>query len=127
MDIIGRPQRHHDFNGKILMRRLSKRRYISSITAHANFTDDAVLNTQIKEGEWRHLIDVTIKTGDDLMFFFANIYELENEVVDRLEFFYCVNVGSKGKTKYILILQETDISMLKIQTEDEKELPPPPK
>ena len=98
MGIVGRPQRHRDFNGKILMRRVSKRRYITSLTAHTNFTDDAVLNAQIKEGEWRHLIDVTINTGDDLKMFIANTYELENEIVDRLEFFYRTKVGNKGNT-----------------------------
>ena len=96
MGIVGRPQRHRDFNGKILMHRVSKRRYITSLTAHTNFTDDAVLNAQIKEGEWRHLIDVTIKTGDDLKFFFANTYELENEIVDRLEFLIVPKLGVKA-------------------------------
>ena len=70
MGIVGRPCRHNNFNGKILMKRVSTKRYVRSLTSHTNFSDDGIINTQIKEGEWRDLVDLTMKTDEEFRYFF---------------------------------------------------------
>ena len=52
MGVVGRPIPYHNFDGKIFLERVSKKRYISKCTAHSNFSDDAIVNAEIKMGKW---------------------------------------------------------------------------
>ena len=79
--------RHKNFNDKILMKRVTTKRYVRSLTSHINFSDVAIINTQIKEDKWRDLVDVTMKIDENFRYFFRKTYLLEKNVVDRMEFF----------------------------------------
>ena len=49
------------------------------MTSHSNFSDDAIINSLIKSGEWCSLVDVTVCTDEDLRHFFSFFYELEDD------------------------------------------------
>ena len=124
MGVVGRPVAHRQFDGKIFLERVSKTKYITMCTAHTNFSDDALVNAEIKNGEWRKLFpDLHLNVSDVKNLFHEN-YELENAVVDRLEFFYVTKIGNQGNTKDVRI-EETDgnISTMKIRRHDESTLP----
>ena len=75
----------------------AKTKYITMCTAHTKFSDDALVNAEIKNGEWRKLFpDLHLNVSDVKNLFHEN-YELENAVVDRLEFF----MSQKLETKVI--------------------------
>ena len=98
------------------MKQVSKSKYLTAATAHTNFSDDALINEQIKSGEWRSLIADAI-TIDDLRQFFMTAYHLEDYILDRLEFFYVTKVGSNGNTKKIVIGDMDNYTEKVIRTE----------
>ena len=51
MGVVGRPVAHRQFDGKFFLERVSKTKYITMCTAHTNFSDDALVNAEIKNGE----------------------------------------------------------------------------
>ena len=50
MGVVGRPLPHRNFDGKIFLERVSKRKFIQKCTAHTNFSDDTLVNNEIKNG-----------------------------------------------------------------------------
>ena len=122
MGIVARPQKHHDFNGKIFMKRVSKKRYLGTMTNHGNFSEDAIIISQIKSDEWNSLIDVTVYTDEDLRHFFSCTYELEDYIVEILEFYFTSKIGNNGNSKNVVIPTDADFNSLR--THDDKEKPP---
>ena len=89
MGVVGRPVPHRNFDGRIFLERVSKRKYIQTCTFHTNFSDDALINGEIKKGKWRDLISDLHLIVLDIKQLFLLHYDLEDAVVDRLEFFLC--------------------------------------
>ena len=87
MGVVGRPIPHRGFDGKIFLERVSKTKYITMCTAHTNFSDDALVNAEIKNGEWRKLLPDLHLQISDLKVLFHDNYGLDDAVIDRLEFF----------------------------------------
>ena len=73
MGIVARPQKHHNFNGRILIRRVSKKYYRWTMTSHTNF----FRCSQIKDREWRQLVDTTIRMDENLRHFFHALISLK--------------------------------------------------
>ena len=55
MGVVGRPVPSKNFDGRIHLERVSKSVKVKKLTCHQNFTDDVIVNIQIKEGHWRDL------------------------------------------------------------------------
>ena len=71
MGVVGRPVPHRNFDGRIFLERVSKRKYIQTCTSHTNFSDDALINGEIKKGKWRDLIsDLHLTVLDIKQLFF---------------------------------------------------------
>ena len=124
MGVVGRPIPHRNFDGKILLERVSKKRYISKCTAHSNFSDDAIINAEIKMGKWKiYVTDLHICIAEIRDIFYLN-YELDDAIIDRLEFGYNTKIGNNGNEKYVRI--EDDGSKLftkKIRRMNDSNLP----
>lgn len=58
---IGRPLPHHNFNGKILLERVSKKCFIQKSTSYSAFSNDVLLNADIKDQKLRCLVIVDLK------------------------------------------------------------------
>ena len=123
MGVVGRPMKHRGFDGKILLERVSKTKYITKCTAHTNFSDDALVNTEIKNGEWKKLIPDLHSNLEEIKSLFYDNYDLEDTVIDRLEFFYVTKIGNKGNKKDVRIEDGDNISLLKIRRNDGLNLP----
>ena len=68
MGVIARPLLHRNFDGKILLERASEQVEVTRQTAHTNVTDDVLINTSLKNGEWRILFqDITPVSMDYLV------------------------------------------------------------
>ena len=53
MGVVANPVPERDFDGKIFLRRISKEEKYKKKSHHQNFTDDASLNSILKNGEWK--------------------------------------------------------------------------
>ena len=109
MGVVGRPIPHREFDGKIFMERVSRTKFVTTATAHTNFSDDALVNDAIKKGDWRLLVDDIAETVEDLSNLLTGSYNLEESIIDRLEFYYITKIGGNGNTKKV-VLEDDDIS-----------------
>ena len=61
MGVVANPEPEHNFDGKIFLKRICKEDTYKKLSDHQNFSDDASLNGQLKDGEWKQLV-----VGDDM-------------------------------------------------------------
>ena len=50
MELVVRPLPYHQFDGEIFIERVSKDKYIQTCIAHTNFSEEVVINREIKNG-----------------------------------------------------------------------------
>ena len=80
--VVGRPIPYHNFDGKIFLERVSKKRYISKCTAHSNFSDDAIVHAEIKMGKWiKYIADFQLSVSELKEIFYLN-YDLDYATID---------------------------------------------
>ena len=126
MGVMGRPVPHRNFDGKIHQERVSKKRFITKCTAHTNFCDDALINSEIVGGEWRKLIneDLLVNVSEVNQVMYEN-YDLEEAIVDRLEFSYKTKIGKSGNDKLVVIQDDgRTLKSCKIRKNDDSNIPP---
>ena len=121
----GRPVPHRQFDGKIHIERVSKKRFIQKCTAHTNFCDDALLNSEIVSGKWKHLVseDLHINVSEVKQLIYE-YYDLEEAVVDRLELSYKTKIGKSGNEKLVVIEDDgRTLESCKIRKNDDSNIP----
>ena len=123
MGVVARPIPHHNFTGKVWLERVLKTRYINTATAHTNFSDDAIINDEIKSGQWRSLVHDPDTTIDDVKVLLESAYHLDEYIVDRLELYFITKIGTMGNTKNVVLEDDDIISSKTIRTEDDENLP----
>ena len=122
---MGRPVPHRQFDGKIHLERVSKKRYIQKCTAHTNFCDDALINSEITTGEWKKLVvsDLQLNVRELKQLIFEN-YDLDMAVLDRLEFQYQSKIGRNGNEKTMIIKDDEHvINMIQRRVQNDPDLP----
>ena len=82
MAVVGRPLAHRNFDGKIHLERVSKTRKIGTRTSHHNFSDDVIVNDEIKSGSWKYLVSETDIYVFDLIHLLEETYNLEGYILD---------------------------------------------
>ena len=65
LGVVGRPTPYRNFDGKALRERVSEDVLVTKQTAHENFSDDVLVNSAIKEGEWRRLFEGKLYSSTD--------------------------------------------------------------
>ena len=102
MGVVDQPIPHRQFNGKIFMEGVSRTHYVTTATAHTNFSDDALVNGAIKSGDWKQLVDLFTEPVEDLVVTVSGVYNLEYTIVDRIDFLTLLNLmGMEIQTSYI--------------------------
>ena len=123
MAVVARPMKHRNFDGKIFLERVLKTRFLEKATAHQNFTDDAIANEMLKNGEWRQHYDDNNVTCDEVLTSIGENYCLDDYVTDRLELFYVTKVGTNGNTKKVALDRVDTINKYKIRNDNDKNIP----
>ena len=85
---IAKPQPEHNFEGKVMLERVSKKVKAKQMSRNQRFTDDLHLNNDLKEGAWRNLV-VDDQWADDLLDMIVDNYDLEEYEAERLTIYYC--------------------------------------
>ena len=111
MGVVGRPRADKNFNGKILLERVSEEVTIKQRYTNQNFLRDKNINCGLKEGDWKMLHPGGDVTCEYMRNIIGESYALDDAVVDRLVFQFKTFVGKKGNTKVSTI--EDGDSLLK--------------
>ena len=98
LGVIGRPRPEHNFDGKILLEMISKKSEVTQQRANQNFSDDALINSHVKDGQWKSLYVGGMICGE-LKKVVEEAYDLDKFVGDRLEFLFKQQIGEKVKEK----------------------------
>ena len=86
LGIVGNPTPHHYFNGHILLERISKEVEVTKLTSYSRFSDDFLVNSSIKSGEWRMAVADNIHLSTDkLTSMIVRNYCLDEIIADRME------------------------------------------
>ena len=124
MGVVGRPIHHRQFNGKILLERISEQFSITRLGSHTSFTDDAIMNGMIRNGEWRILISPQESIlAIDLISTVCEYYALDEAIGDRMEAYVTTFIGAKGNTKDVVLALNQNIFDAHIRTDADKDLP----
>ena len=86
MAVVGRPLSYYKLDGNIFMERVSKYKCIQTCTAHTNFSDEAMINTEIKSGNWQKLFNNNELTTYNMILLVVETYDLDDTIVNRLGF-----------------------------------------
>ena len=87
MGIVASPKLLDDgttFDGRIMLKRVAELKKSSRGGGNQRFTDDAVLNSEIKNGSWRQYY-VPGMTVLELLNVVAEMYELEPNILERMQ------------------------------------------
>ena len=98
MGVVACPRKDKNFDGKILMERVSKEKTIRTETTHTNFSSDVVTNHLINSGKWREIGNFNEDTNwtvSELLETVVSYYDLSEEVESRLELQY--KTHSRGR------------------------------
>jgi hypothetical protein len=98
MGVVGRPNLEQNFDGKILLLRVSRPKQLSRATGSERFVSDATMNGLLKEGGWRSCYVGGMTVGE-LRATVVESYDMEDDVADHLCFGYETHVGTQGNTQ----------------------------
>jgi len=87
MGCVGRPRKDKNFDGKIFLERISETSLVTEQTrktANQNFSDDVLVNSEIKNGAWRQYF-VEDMTFGELTMLMGEHYDLDEHIFERLE------------------------------------------
>ena len=102
MGVVTRPIPHRNFNVRVHMERVLKTVFLQKRTTHQDYSHDALINSEIKEGRWLELVSCE-ETIDEIAQQIMITYELEKYVSDRLEFYYVTQVDINRNTKDVVL------------------------
>ena len=100
LGVVARPRENFDFDGRVYLECVSKKKVITKETTHTRFTDDVIMNADLRQNGWRRLVpDGSAIKVADLIDSIVEEYDIDEEVAERLEFSYKTFVGNQGNEK----------------------------
>ena len=118
MGIVAPPEPAHDFDGKIMLRRICKWKQQAKWSYHSKFSDCPIVNYMIRSNHWHQLIlsttdpsfpNLTSISIAEVSFWMEDAYGLDADVTDALVFSYknfIKDSTSKTPFKWIRLTQQ---------------------
>ena len=106
----------HDFDGKIMIKRVSKQIKSKTATHHQIFSVNYHINQLIKDGEWKGTCVMPVMEPWQLFETIQDTYDLDDNVVFSLVLTYRTFSSTGTKTKKVVHLDRS--SKLKLDTID---------
>ena len=118
LGVVACPNDEHDFDGKILLKRVSRRRQVHRASTNKRFSVDALVNDILKRGEesWHNLYTTGEQMGN-LLERIAEIYDLDEFVSDRLQLSY-ISYTTGGNQKRVVMTNQDVLEDHNIVEED---------
>ena len=85
LGVIGRPRPEHNFDGKIHLESISKKCKVTQQKANQSWSNDALVNSEMKEGSWNALY-LEGMTWGELKKYIEDTFDLTNSLVIVLRF-----------------------------------------
>ena len=121
LGVVGRPIPYRGFEGKVLHERVSEDVLVTKQTAHQNFSDDVLVNSAIKEGEWRRLFEgKLILSSGEIITTVSEFYDLDEVIITHLEVSCSSFIGTSGNTRQVKLCGVTNVSEYYVQTTRDK-------
>ena len=105
LGVVARPRtftvgqfKGRSFNGRIMLERISKTKLVKSKTKHSRFSQDAIVNYDIKGGGWKKFYTAGMSV-QDMIDTIVYVHELDEYVAERLEFHYVHYTGTAKRSK----------------------------
>jgi hypothetical protein len=113
--VIAEPDENQQFDGKILIERVSNERELTRTTSRNKFHHDRHINDALKPGEWKELYpdNPTILTSEFIRLI-ADSYDLNEEMEDKLCLQYVTYIRGVKQT---ITLGENEFLLTKEITE----------
>ena len=122
--VVGHPISHCYFNGYILLERISKDAVATKPTSHSSFSDDVLVNSSIKSGEWRMATsDNRYISTEKLISTIVINYCLDEAIADKMEVFTPTFIGDNRNTKNIKLDNMANVYEEEIRVDCGKTLP----
>ena len=99
MGVVGSPNQERNFDGKILLLRVSRSKHLSRATVGEWFVSDAALNGLLKKGQWRNCYVGGMTVGKLHSAVVENYDMQDDDVADHLFFRYETHIGTQGNTQ----------------------------
>ena len=104
--------------------KISKDVGVTKLTSHSRFSDDVLVNSSIKSGEWRiSIVDNRHISTDELISMIVSKYCLNEAIVNILEVYTTTFIGDYGNTKDIKLDNMANIYEEEICVNRDKPLP----
>jgi hypothetical protein len=119
MGIVAPPDYLHDFDGKIMMKRVSREETTKKTTHHQRFSDSYHINQLLKEGEWKKTCFMPGMETWQLFDAVQQTYDLDDDVLFSLVLSYHHYNSDKTKTKTVVRLNRESkdvINLIDIRT-----------
>jgi hypothetical protein len=87
MGVVAPPNEENEFDGKIFLKRISRKEVVKKITYCKNFHEDYYINKQLKKGEWM-LCYIPGMTVENLFEQIEVTFDLDKPIMDRLVLTY---------------------------------------
>ena len=98
MGIVAPPSFEHNFDGKIMLKRVSRQTKTKKLTHHQHFSVNYHVNQLIKDGEWKEACFLPGMVGWELFETLQDTYDLEDDIVFSLVLTYRTFTTDKTKT-----------------------------
>jgi hypothetical protein len=106
LGIVACPQEDHAFDGRIFMKRVSKRKTITKRSRNKRFSVDVLVNGALQQGEWRDYYTAGATIGE-LLETIVETFDLDEFVAERLEMSYVSH--TRGGTSKRVLLKAADL------------------
>jgi hypothetical protein len=100
MGVVGRPRPEYNFDGKILLLRVSEKREMKQAATNERFVDDLTANNMLRKGFWQQYYTENM-TIAELWAVVTESFVLQDDVADQLVFTYKTFYGKSGYQKTI--------------------------
>ena len=84
LGVVGCPQPERNFDGRIALERVSRRKTLQRASRNKRFSIDVLVVEAIIKGDWKHQLVIPGMTIDELLESIKTQYDLDEYVSDRL-------------------------------------------
>ena len=100
LGVVACPIPERNFDGRVLLKRVSRKKELKRSAANQRFTDDGQKNAEIREGGWKRCFNREMNIAQ-LLEIICETYNLTEEVKARLNVKFETYVGEAGNTKWV--------------------------
>ena len=122
MGVVAAPNAPRNFDGRIYLKRVSTKKKQARASRNKRFSPELQVNEELSNGGWRRLLpDDGDITGREALDTLIDVYELDEFIAERLEFYFITHTGRDLKPQNKKITDTQRLNELGIRKDEEGE------